>query len=214
MKIKVLTQNNEEKSEMTLSPFFSVKTLGTNITEYINYVRAARRQAIADALDRGEVSGGGKKPWKQKGTGRARVGSSRSPIWIGGGVTHGPKSNANYTQRKSKKFRAAARSAIMSFFAENKRLVVIDEIKLKDNKTKEVIAILEKLNLEGKIAIFISENEYELMLAMRNIPYLHIMSKNHIDTVNLISSDYLVMTVAAYNEVTGIEIKEQDEANS
>lgn len=213
MKIKVLTQNNEEKSELTLSPLFSVKTLSTNITEYVNYVRAARRQAIADAKDRAQVSGGGKKPWRQKGTGHARAGSSRSPLWVGGGVTHGPHSNANFTQRKSKKFRAAARSAIMAFFAENKRLVILDEIKLKENKTKEVVAILEKLGLEGKLSLFISENEYELMLAMRNIPYLNVMTKNHIDTANLISSDYMIMTMAAYSEVTG-QTKEKDETNS
>lgn len=214
MKVKVLTQNNQQKGDLTLSPLFSAKTLNTNLTEYINYVRAQRRQAVANTKDRSEVSGGGKKPWRQKGTGRARAGSSRSPLWVGGGVTFGPMSNANFSQRKSKKFRANVRNAIFALFASNKRLIILDEIKLENNKTKEVAEILQKLDIEGKISLFISENEYELMLAMRNIPYLNVMTKNHIDTVDLVSSDYLIMTLTAYKEITGSEQKEKDETSS
>jgi large subunit ribosomal protein L4 len=201
MKLKLYTKTGPSEKEITLSPVFEESLNEKQIAEYINYVRNAMRKPIANTKDRSEVRGGGKKPWRQKGTGHARVGSSRSPLWVGGGVTFGPSNDQNFSTRLNKKFRSKARSSVFAHFAKNKRLLIIDTVEIKDAKTKSAEKLLAGLNLEGKISLFLAEAEAETKIAYRNLPYVSLMSKNDIDVITLVSCDYIVMTKNAYEEM-------------
>lgn len=201
MKLKLYTKSGPSEKEITLSPVFEESLNEKHVAEYINYVRNAMRQPIADAKDRSEVRGGGKKPWRQKGTGNARVGSNRSPLWVGGGVTFGPSKNQTFATRLNKKFRAKTRASIFAHYANNKRFMIIDSIDVKDAKTKGAEKLLTGLNLEGKISLFVGTDEMETKRAYRNLPYVSLMSRSDIDMISLVSSDYLVMTEKAYKEM-------------
>lgn len=201
MKLKLYTKTGPSEKEITLSPVFDESLNAQHLAEYINYIRNCQRSAIADAKDRSAVSGGGKKPWRQKGTGNARAGSNRSPLWVGGGVTFGPSRDQNFSTRLNKKFRAKARYSVFGFFAKNKRLLIIDSIDIKDAKTKEAEKLLVRLGLEGKISLFLARSEADSARAFRNLPYVAIMGKSDIDMISLTSSDFLVMTKQAYDEM-------------
>lgn len=201
MKLKLYTKTGPSEKEISLSPVFDESLNQRNLAEYINYVRNQMRQPIADALDRGEVSGGGKKPFRQKGTGSARAGSTRSPLWVGGGVTFGPSSDQNFSTRLSKKFRSKARNSVFAQFAQGKRLIIIDSLEVKDGKTKAAEKLLLNLKIEGKISAFFAKEEANIAKSFRNLPYVGIMGANDIDIIWLASSDYLIMTEKAYAEV-------------
>lgn len=200
MKIPVYSQDGKEVKQM--------ENIGANnklsdqvLSEYINYIRSSIRNPIANSLDRGKVSGGGKKPWKQKGTGRARVGSSRSPLWTHGGVTFGPTSERNYNLKINKKVREAARKNILTRFIEAKKAKIIDKIILSDLKTSKAEKIISDLGMDGKISFFIGKTELELAQAFRNLPYVFLQSKDNIDMLNVISSDWILITLESYNEL-------------
>lgn len=202
MKAKVYSKIGELKSEIKLSSDFDVILEEKKYSEYLNYVRANMRSAVANTKDRSEVRGGGKKPWKQKGTGRARHGSSRSPIWIGGGVTFGPSNERNFKKRMNKKTRAKMISSIFGHFATQEKLLIIEDVKIDEFKTKNAEKLIEKLNIEGKISLVLGKDEKESIRAFKNLPYIFIMSRNSLDIPNLASSDYLLITKAAYAEIT------------
>lgn len=200
MNIKVLSKTNKSTGEKALPSEVENATNLKVISEYINFVRAASRAPIASTKDRSEVSGGGKKPWRQKGTGRARHGSSRSPIWVGGGVTFGPGSERNFWLNYPKKFRQYARFAIFNLFAKNEKVTLVEDLTTDIAKTKQAEELLQSLGFEGKISIIFSEQELGDSLAYRNLSYVKIMSKNHQDIVFLASSDHIIFTGKGYEE--------------
>lgn len=200
MKIKVLSKSKSDQATKTLPEQVTQATNSAIISEYINFVRAASRAPIANTKDRRDVSGGGKKPWRQKGTGRARHGSSRSPLWIGGGVTFGPTSDRTFWLNYPKKFKQYARNAILNIFAQAKKITVSDDLLDGIKKTKEAEALLSSYNLEGKISIILSEQELSESLAYRNLPYVKLMSKNHQDIVHLASSDEIIFSSKGFDE--------------
>lgn len=210
MKLKLYTKTGPSEKEITLSPAFEESLNEKHVSEYLNYIRNSMRSPIADAKDRSEVRGGGKKPWRQKGTGNARAGSNRSPLWVGGGVTFGPSSDQNFKTRLNKKFRAKVRNSVFSHFAKNKRIMIIDSVEVKEFRTAEAEKLLIKLNLEGKIALFLSTAEETSKRAFKNLPYVSIMGINDIDMISLTSSDYVVMTLDAYKEVFDPKEKNYD----
>ena len=211
--VKIYNLAGQEKGKISLSNLFSKKVSDITIAKYVNYIRAAKRQAIANSKDRGEVSGGGKKPWKQKGTGHARVGSSRSPLWVHGGVTFGPTSDRNYQLKITKKSKSLSKQAILNHYFDQKQVKIIDKISLKQSKTKEADKIFSQLKLDGKIALFLSQKEIDLAPAFRNLPYVFLNTKNNIDILNIISCDWLVFSKDALCEVWP-ELKEADEKTS
>lgn len=207
MKIKVLSKSNKASTEMEL-PAEVLNAKNTEvISQYINFVRAASRAPIANTKDRSEVSGGGKKPWRQKGTGRARHGSSRSPIWVGGGVTFGPGSERNFWLNYPKKFKQYARYAIFNIFAENKKIIIVDELIGDIKKTKEAEELLRSFEIEGKISVVLTEQELSESIAYRNLPYVKLMSKNHQDIVHLASSDYILFSSRGFDEYFAVKEK-------
>jgi large subunit ribosomal protein L4 len=156
--------------------------------------RAMRRQGTANTKGRGEVRGGGKKPWKQKGTGRARHGSSRSPIWIGGGVTFGPTKEKNYKQKINKQMKRKALFMVLSSKAKNGSLVVLDDLKIEEPKTKVVAGIISKLPVKNSSCLmaFPSMSE-KALLAARNIVNIKTIQARELNVLEILNSKYLLL---------------------
>ena len=157
-----------------------------------NAYLANSRQASATTKQRGEVSGGGKKPWKQKGTGRARFGSSRNPIWRGGGVVFGPRGNENYKINISKTSKRVALKQALTLANEAKKIVV-DSIKT-TGKTAEVFSYLKDNDLTKKrVLIVVAEKTEELMRATNNLPNVLLISANYLNVYHALNADKIVM---------------------
>jgi large subunit ribosomal protein L4 len=154
---------------------------------------AARRAGTQSTKTRAEVRGGGAKPWKQKGTGRARQGSTRSPQWIGGGVALGPKPRS-YAQKTPKKMiKLALRSALSDRAAEQK-VVVVDDWGLDTPSTKGAIAALAALGLEGRILVVLSRDDVGAWKSFRNLQNVHLLEAGHLNTYDVLLNDYVVFT--------------------
>ena len=157
---------------------------------------ANARQGTASTKTRGEISGGGRKPWRQKGTGRARQGSIRSPQWRGGGIVFGP-SPRSYTQRTPKRMRRAALKASLSARARDGSLVVVDNLTFPEAKTKHLVAALASLNVDGSVLLVADGAEQEVLRSARNVPKLKMMPAFQLNTVDLLKYRKVVMTVEA-----------------
>jgi len=205
MKIKIYSQENKEINDIEVPSLLATKVKDQALALYINSIRSNLRSPIASTLNRGQVSGGGKKPWRQKGTGHARVGSSRSPLWVHGGVTFGPNNSRNFGQKINKSAKKSARQHIFNYFLSNNRIKIIDKIALKELKTKKAEEIINKIEVEGKVALFLSAKENNLARAFSNLPYLTISTSSNVDFLNLISCDWIVMTETAFNNILNKE---------
>jgi large subunit ribosomal protein L4 len=161
---------------------------------YDSYLANARLSS-ATTKQRGEVSGGGKKPWKQKGTGRARFGSSRNPIWRGGGVVFGPRGNENYTKSLSKTAKRVAVKQALTLASEAKK-VTIDDIKT-TGKTAEVAKYLADNKLNRKVLVVVSEKTPELMRASNNIQNVLVVSANYLSVYHILNADHIVLSAKA-----------------
>ena len=161
---------------------------------YDSYLANARLSS-ATTKQRGEVSGGGKKPWKQKGTGRARFGSSRNPIWRGGGVVFGPRGNENYTKSLSKTAKRVAVKQALTLASEAKK-IAIDDIKT-TGKTAEVAKDLADNKLNRKVLVVVSEKTPELMRASNNIQNVLVVSANYLSVYHILNADHIVLSAKA-----------------
>ena len=157
---------------------------------------AARRSGTQSTKTRGEVRGGGVKPWRQKGTGRARQGSIRSPQWEGGGVSHAPKPRS-YAQRTPKKMIRLALASALSDRANNDRVVVVDEWKFDQPKTKEAIAALSSLGIEGRALVVLTSEDEAAWKSFRNLPGVHIATTSELNAYDVLVADYVVFTKAS-----------------
>ena len=158
-----------------------------------NYL-ANQRQGTQSTKTRAEVSGGGKKPWRQKGTGRARQGSTRAPQWIKGGIALGPKPRSyRYTVNKKEK-RLAVKSVLSSKVLE-KELTVVDKLELKEIKTKSMVKALQALKVEGKTLIILPENDKNVVMSARNIKDVKTISANNINVFDLLKYSNLILPV-------------------
>ena len=162
---------------------------------------AGARQGTSAQKTRSEVRGGGAKPWKQKGTGRARAGTIRSPIWRKGGVTFAAKTR-DYTQKVNRKMYRAAIRSILSQLIRDERLIVVDKFELETPKTKVLAAKLKEMNLKDVLIVTGSEGLTEsLYLASRNLPYVGVCDPEMIDPVSLIAFENIVMTQDAIKQI-------------
>lgn len=164
---------------------------------------ANRRQIIAHAKGRGEVRGGGKKPWRQKGTGNARAGSIRSPIWKGGGVTHGPTKEKVYAQALNKKMVRKALKVALSSKVRDGQLFIVDSIALENNKTKEMAAIMNNFKkVFGSLrSILVVTPDTNLYKAVRNLPYVDTVEAKNLNPLSVLSSTYVFMPKAALETI-------------
>ena len=192
-----------EKLDSKLSLAASVFGIEPHKQAMFNAVQveqANQRQATAKTKVRHEVSGGGKKPGRQKGTGRARAGSSRSPIWVGGGTVFGPVGNQNYTLSQNRKeHQLALRSALS--LKTPKDLVVVDEIKFGSKKTKDFVQMLEALKVNSKVLVVVSEIDENLFASGRNVDYARIVTPDNVSVYDLLNVDKLVMSKDAVKAV-------------
>lgn len=174
---------------------------------YDSYL-AGGRLASATTKQRGEVSGGGKKPWKQKGTGRARFGSSRNPIWRGGGVVFGPRGNENYTLKISQTSKRVALRQALTLATKAKKIEVLDVTTT--GKTKDIADFLVKNKLERRVLIAVDAKTPELIRATKNIQNVELVSAKYLSVYHILNADRIVLTpkaVTVVNEWLGKETK-------
>ena len=197
MKISVKNLNGEKVKDLTLKDsVWNIETNDDCLKKSIKLQQAATRQGTAKAKTRSEVSGGGRKPWKQKGTGRARAGSSRSPLWRGGGIVFGPTPR-DYTFKINKKERTIALKSALTEIAKEKALVVVDKIELASLKTTEAKKLIKSLNLAGNILFVTNEDNENLFMACRNLGYAEVLLVDEINVLDLVYADYVVIDEAA-----------------
>jgi len=196
MKLSVIDKSGKAKSEIEVSDaIFAAKFNESLIHQLVVASHAARRQGTRAQKNRAAVSGGGAKPFAQKGTGRARAGTIRSPIWRGGGKVF-PAQTANFTQKLNKKMRRAGLRSIFGELVRQQRLVAIEEFKIDAPKTKVLAEKLTKLNASNAL-ILTGEQDKNLTLSARNIPNIGVCSVNELDPVSLIGYEKVLITQAA-----------------
>lgn len=204
MEAKVYNQKGKESGKLNLpEQMFSLPWNGDLVHQVVVALSLNRRPTVADTKGRGEVRGGGKKPWRQKGTGRARHGSSRSPIWRGGGVTHGPLAEKDYTQKINKKMANKALFTLLSKKYKDGEVMFVDEVKLKGISTKEAFEVIQNLagvpNFEKlknartqKAYVVFDKPERSLHLSFRNIPTISVSSLASLDTLEVANRKYII----------------------
>jgi large subunit ribosomal protein L4 len=195
MKLKLVSGSELEVSEATFGQKFNESLVHQVVTAY----RAAGRSGTKAQKTRAEVRGGGKKPWAQKGTGQARAGSSRSPIWVGGGRTFAAKPR-DFAQKVNRKMYRGAIRSMLSELARTDRLVVTDSIPLEAAKTRLLANQLKSWSLE-KVLIVVEATDEKLYLASRNLPYVEVLEATALNPLALASYDKVLMTVAAVKRV-------------
>lgn len=193
---KIDGKTSGEKVELS-DKIFSIEPNDHAIYLSVKAYLANQRQGTHKSKERGEVSGGGKKPWKQKGRGGARAGTTRSPLWVGGGTIFGPRPR-DYRQDLPKKVKRLARKSALSYKAKDAQLIVVEDFVLEAPKTKDFINMLEALNISGKKILLLtngfSENIYK---SGRNIPKVQIMEANKASTYDLLNNQMLVLQKSA-----------------
>ena len=200
-KIKVLNTKGENVSDIKLNEsVWGVEPNDTVLYDALTLTRNAERQGTADTKTRSEVSGGGRKPWRQKGTGRARQGSTRAPHWPGGGIVFGPHPRS-YSKKMNRKERRLALKSALSYKVLDKEMIVLDELKLASNKTKEMKTILENLKVGKKVLIVVDELNDEVILSSRNLPNVILLQANEINVLDLVGTDNLVITESAIKKI-------------
>ncbi len=201
--ISVLNIKGEKVKEITLNEtVFGIEPNDAVLYDAITLSRNNSRQASANTKTRSEVSGGGKKPWRQKGTGRARQGSTRAPHWYHGGVVFGPTPDRNYTKKMNKKERRLALKSALSYKLIDSEMIVLDAMKLESGKTKEAIQVLTNLKVNNeKTLIVVNELDENLVLATRNLANVILLETDEINTLDVVSADRLVITEDAVKKI-------------
>ena len=192
--VKVYDMAGNEVSKMNLSAeVFGIQAHIQAMFDAVQVEESNRRQATAKTKVRHEVSGGGKKPWRQKGTGRARAGTTRSPIWVGGGTVFGPVGNQNYKISQNKKEHKLALKSALSLKAKE-NLIVVKEIKFADKKTKLFVEMLDALKAGNKVLVVVNDIDENTFAACRNVGYAKVVSSNNVSVRDLLDVDTLIMS--------------------
>lgn len=200
-KTQVLSLKGEKVKDLTLKD--SVWNIEVNepvMHDAIVLAQASLRQGTASTKTRSEVSGGGRKPYKQKGTGNARQGSTRSPQWPGGGIVFGPKPRKYDKKQNRKERRLALKSALSAKF-QDKELIVVENYNLESNKTKAFNEVLGNLKVNGKAVVVYSEDNENLFLASRNNNKVAVLATNEINVLDIVAADYLVVDESSVKKI-------------
>ncbi len=200
-KVAIYNTSGEQVSEIELDAnVFGVEVNEYAMHEVVKNQLANKRQGTQSTKTRAEVRGGGRKPWRQKGTGRARVGSIRSPLWIGGGVTFAPKPR-DYSYKLPKKVKRLAIKSALTLKVNNDEIVVLDELSMGAPKTKEMANILKNLNADKKALIVMSEKNEAVVKSARNIPGVKTTSVNTLNVYDILKYDKFIITKDAVQKV-------------
>jgi len=204
LELAVFDQSGQEVEKITLpQEIFGLKINEGLVKQAVEAQMSQSRIPYAHAKDRSEVRGGGKKPWRQKGTGRARHGSSRSPIWRGGGVTHGPRKEKNFAKKINKQMKRLALLMVLSGKARDNEIVVLNDLKIEEPKTKLMANVIRQLVAKVKndfdkgALLAMPQKDEKIIRASRNLPKFTTISVNSLNVVDLLSRKYLLMTKAA-----------------
>ena len=195
--IALLNQSGEKVRDIILNDeIFGIEPNQQVIYDVVNAQRAAMRQGTHDTLNRTEVRGGGKKPWAQKGTGRARQGSIRAPQWRGGGIVFGPTPRS-YAVKVNKKVRRLGLKSALSYKVKENKFTLVEDVKFDTIKTKNFIQFLNDIKVEGKVMVIVSELTAEVVLSARNLPNVFVCPAEHASVFDILCYDKLVMTADA-----------------
>lgn len=209
MKAPIFNLQGENVGEMTLSTkIFGIKNKDELISNSIRIFQSNSRTAHSKVKDRGEIAGTTKKMWAQKGTGRARHSTSKVGIFVGGGSAHGPQGNQNYKLKLNKKVKKLAFNAILSKFAQNKSIIIIDQFKPLVPKTKEGSTFIKKLkkvnevlSKSKKIAVITKSSQLNVKRAFNNIPNINPLSLSSINLYNLSNQNFLIISQKAVEKL-------------
>lgn len=203
-KVTLYKVDGTSAGEMMLSDaLFNVSVNENLVHEAVVHQKAKSRVAIAHAKDRSEVRGGGRKPWRQKGTGRARHGSRRSPIWAGGGVTFGPSKDQNFATNMNRKARRKALAMVLTDKVASERFVVIEDLVIKDGKTKQLSELLTKLPVANKKVLIVLDLENkDAVRAAQNLQKVATLPVNSLNVVDLLSYDYILTAKETVESMT------------
>ena len=201
MRVPVRNMAGEQIGEYELrDDVFAVTVNNAVMHQAVLRQRANARLGTVDTKTRSEVSGGGRKPWRQKGTGRARQGSIRAPHWKGGGIVFGPHPRS-YEQRMPRKMRRLALRSALSVKAGEGRVVVLDELQMDTPRTREMVHLLGRLAVEGSALILLPDERHAVEQSARNLPDVKILRTVSLNVPDLLRYDYLVMPVAAVQAI-------------
>ena len=194
-KLSVLNTKGEKVKDITLSKeIWGIEPNDAVLYDAITLSRNSLRQGTADTKTRSEVSGGGKKPWRQKGTGRARQGSTRAPHWYHGGVVFGPHPR-DYSKKMNRKERRLALKSALAYKAMEKELIVVDNFDIQSSKTKDVKSLLANLKAEKNVLIVVDELNENMILATRNLSNVILLQANEINVLDVISADKMIKQI-------------------
>ena len=200
-KLNVLNTNGEKVKDITLSKeVFGIVPNDAVLYDAIKLAQNNARQGTRGVKGRSDVSGGGRKPWRQKGTGRARQGSTRAPHWYHGAWAFG-KQDRNYEVKQNRKERALALKSALAYKVIDKELVVIDELKLNDSKTKTMKDILKNFKVERNVLIVVSKLNDNVVLATRNLKNVLLLEANEVNVLDLVSANLVIAEEAAIKEI-------------
>ena len=201
-KLELLNNNGEKDKDIKLNDnVFGIEPNDTVLKDALVLYLASVRQGTHSTKTRAEVSGGGRKPWRQKGTGNARQGSIRAVQWRKGGIAFGPKPR-DYSKKQNRKVRRLALLSALSYKATDKELVVLENIKIETNKTKEMVNLLNKLELtNSKVLLVVDELDDNVCLAARNLGNVKIVLPTEVNTYDVVNSDKMVMTEASLKKL-------------
>ena len=204
MKIDIYNKSGKKTSKKVdlNKNVFGVKPSEHSIYLAVKSELAAKRQGNSHSKNRSEVRGGGTKPWKQKGTGRARAGTTRGPLWVGGGMAFATV-DRNYSKKINKKAYKRAMQSIFSVLTKEKRIIAIDAIKIDSPKTKLGIEVLNSLEIDNAL-IIVSQLESNLDLSLRNIPHITVIDVENVDPISLLSHETIVIDQEALNKLEGM----------
>ena len=201
-KIALLNVKGEKIKDIKLSDeVFGIEPNNQTIYDAVVLKQAYMRQGTHSTKTRSEVSGGGRKPWRQKGTGNARQGSIRAVQWPGGGIAFGPKPR-DYSKKQNRKERRLALLSALSYKNLDKEIIVVENLELENNKTKSMVEVLNKLNLTNKkVLIVVTELNENVCLASRNLGNVKISIVEELNTFDVVSADNMLITVEALNKL-------------
>jgi large subunit ribosomal protein L4 len=208
MKIAIKNIDGKKQGELEVKFPLVENGKGTQaVHDAVVAYQAAQRSGTANTKNVGEVSGTNKKPWRQKGTGRARAGSFQSPLWVGGGVVFGPRPR-DFSKKISRKTRALALRKALTERLKAGDVVVVDDLKLASAKTKDFVGLMSTLELKGKTLIVSSETDKNLTLASRNVPSVALTTSDSLNTYDILRPDTLLFTRSAFEKVEARLTKE------
>ncbi|MDK2918784.1 MAG: large subunit ribosomal protein [Candidatus Petromonas sp.] len=205
-KVDVLNVSGQRVGELELNDnIFGIEVNQHVLYEAVKNYLANQRQGTQSAKNRSEVRGGGRKPWRQKGTGRARQGSIRSPQWVGGGVVFAPKPR-DYSYKLPKKVKRLAMKSALSSKVKNDEIIVLDELTMDAPKTKDMVSILKNINSAKKALIVLGEKDDNVLKSARNIPGINTTLVNTLNVYDILNCDTFIVTKDAVQKIEEVYV--------